>query len=268
MEGEEGDAEVVLAWLDADERRDVNDICERSDEERSESDEESDVEADDGGTLLEYAALNLGCTDLPRENAHEKLRLAAQLIERGADVNGHDGCGAFEAAFCGRVVGSSGELVRDFVKLLLDKGLVLTRSQRDRYPPLHSTIVTMKFDQTRPLVEIVSMLLRHGAPLDAPVRSVEEVIQRCEGSYTDLPEKPLWVAATALVHGVRAAGGTWAAYRRLPRKEVLRLRSLSKRGRAKATDPVIDRVFQLPNELAWCVLDFWRATSAATGEVI
>ena len=74
--------------------------------------------------------------------------------------------------------------------------------------------------------------------------------------------------ATALVHGVRAAGGTWAAYRRLPRKEVLRLRSLSKRGRAKATDPVIDRVFQLPNELAWCVLDFWRATSAATGEVI
>ena len=60
----------------------------------------------------------------------------------------------------------------------------------------------------------------------------------------------------------------WSVYRRLPRKEVLRLRSLSKRGRAKATDPVLDRVFQLPNELAWCVLDFWRATSAATGEVI
>ena len=121
------------------------------------------------------------------------------------------------------------------------------------------------------VVEIVSMLLRHGAPLDAvegPVGSVEDVIRACEGSYTDLHEKPLWVAATALVHGVRAAGGTWAAYRRLPRKEVLRLRSLSKRGRAKATDPVIDRVFQLPNELAWCVLDFWRATSAATGEVI
>ena len=66
----------------------------------------------------------------------------------------------------------------------------------------------------------------------------------------------------------RRGRGTWAAYRRLPRKEVLRLRSLSKRGRAKATDPTIDRVFQLPNELAWCVLDFWRATSAATGEVI
>ena len=60
----------------------------------------------------------------------------------------------------------------------------------------------------------------------------------------------------------------WAAYRRLPRKEVLRLRSLSKRGRAKATDPVVARVLRLPNEMCWQVLKFWRATSAATGEVI
>ena len=65
-----------------------------------------------------------------------------------------------------------------------------------------------------------------------------------------------------------AAMRAWAAYRRLPRKEVLRLRSLSKRGRAKATDPVVARVLRLPNELCWHVLQFWRATSAATGEVI
>ena len=163
--------------------------------------------------------------------------------------------------------------------------------QQHRHPPHResdsdcasaSAIVKMKYDPSRPLLEIVSMLIRRGAPLDpfegpsfsrtghfSHVGSVEKVIRACEGfSSFDLREKPHWVAATALVHGVRAAGGTWAAYRRLPRKEVLRLRSLSKRGRAKATDPTIDRVFQLPNELAWCVLDFWRATSAATGEVI
>ena len=46
------------------------------------------------------------------------------------------------------------------------------------------------------------------------------------------------------------------------------MRSLSKRGRAKATDPIVDRLFQLPNEMFWHVLKFWRATSAATGEVI
>ncbi len=49
----------------------------------------------------------------------------------------------------------------------------------------------------------------------------------------------------------------------------MRLRSLMLRGRAKdAADPVVARVLRLPNELCWHVLDFWRATSAATGEVI
>ena len=62
---------------------------------------------------------------------------------------------------------------------------------------------------------------------------------------------------------------TWTAYRRQSRKDVLRLRSLVLRGRTKdATDPIVDHVFQLPNELCWNVLQFWRATSAATGEVI
>ena len=61
----------------------------------------------------------------------------------------------------------------------------------------------------------------------------------------------------------------WTAYRRQSRKDVLRLRSLMLRGRAKdAADPVVARVLRLPNELCWHVLDFWRATSAATGEVI
>ena len=72
----------------------------------------------------------------------------------------------------------------------------------------------------------------------------------------------------SLVEGVRAAGGTWAAYAKLPRKRVLRLRSLAVRGgRAKdPTDPIVVRVFRLPNELCWHVLQFWRATDA-TGEV-
>ena len=69
-----------------------------------------------------------------------------------------------------------------------------------------------------------------------------------------------------LVEGVRAAG-TWAAYAKLPRKRVLRLRSLAARGRAKdPTDAIVARVFRLPNELCWHVLQFWHATDA-TGEV-
>ena len=54
---------------------------------------------------------------------------------------------------------------------------------------------------------------------------------------------------------------------KLPRKRVLRLRSLAARGRAKdPTDAIVARVFRLPNELCWHVLQFWRATDA-TGEV-
>ena len=82
-----------------------------------------------------------------------------------------------------------------------------------------------------------------------------------------------WAACTKLVDDIRAAGGTWTAYRRQSRKGVLRLRSLVLRGRARsrrratgAADPVIGRVLGLPNELCWHVLQFWRATSDAIGE--
>ena len=78
-----------------------------------------------------------------------------------------------------------------------------------------------------------------------------------------------WLTCCILVADIRAAGGTWTAYRKESRKDVLRLRSLMLRGRTKdAADPVVARVLRLPNELCWHVLDFWRATSAATGEVI
>ena len=64
------------------------------------------------------------------------------------------------------------------------------------------------------------------------------------------------------------------AYVRLPREEVLRLRSLVIRGRARprvrtrAADPIVARVVRLPNELVWKVLAYWRCTSDVTGEVI
>ena len=87
----------------------------------------------------------------------------------------------------------------------------------------------------------------------------------------ELPQSTL----EALGAEVRAAGGTWTAYRRQSRKDVLRLRSLVVRGRARSrrratggADPVIGRVLGLPNELCWHVLKFWRATSDAIGEVI
>ena len=79
--------------------------------------------------------------------------------------------------------------------------------------------------------------------------------------------------ASAAARGDSARVLAWTAYRRQSRKDVLRLRSLVVRGRARsrrcatgAADPVIGRVLHLPNELCWHVLQFWRATSDAIGE--
>ena len=44
----------------------------------------------------------------------------------------------------------------------------------------------------------------------------------------------------------------------LQRKEILRLRSLALRGRAKP-DALLAAVARLPNEMAWHVLSFWPA---------
>jgi len=52
---------------------------------------------------------------------------------------------------------------------------------------------------------------------------------------------------------------TWRAYERVPRKAVLRLRSLVARGRATTADPVFKALFASPNEIVWHVLSFWDA---------
>ena len=97
----------------------------------------------------------------------------------------------------------------------------------------------------------------------------DELLAGFQNRQPELLENEDFCTLVQLIDGVYAAGGTWTDYRRQSRKDVLRLRSLMLRGRTKdATDPVIARVFQLPNEMCWNVLKFWRATSAATGEVI
>ena len=99
--------------------------------------------------------------------------------------------------------------------------------------------------------------------------TAERVFASYQNVRPELAHNEHWVACKMLVDDIRAAGGTWTAYRRQSRKDVLRLRSLMLRGRAKdANDPVVARVLRLPNEMCWHVLMFWRATSAATGEVI
>ena len=119
---------------------------------------------------------------------------------------------------------------------------------------------------SRPLAEVVFALVRAGSPVYD-----RDALERYETRCPALASDEHWLACKDLILGVRAAG-SWRAYARLPRKRVLRLRSLMLRGRAKprrtGAPNVVARTFKLPNEMVWKVLAFWRVESEVTGEVI
>ena len=165
------------------------------------------------------------------------------------------------------------DLLRNFVLLLLEAGLALEHPRSGNgYAPLVMAFESLSSGPTPAHLHIISDLLRFGSPIDATFISpaYERVF---EGLHPSLAQNEHWVACKQLLAAVRAAGGTWTAYRRQSRKGVLRLRSLVLRGRARLrrtsdADPIIAPIFRLPNELCWNVLQFWRATCDATGEVI
>ena len=270
----DGDSARVLAWLDADvleEPRDVNDV-------------------DENGITLLFSS-----TGDSYRMSDRHLALARRLIDRGADVNKtckkgtattvgllSYGLLAHNLSHVNHMEEYSG-ILHDFVLMLLRAGFDPNQSEvlkDNRFStPLNTALIALKYHPTRHFLKIASVMLRAGASLDSiwNGKSVEVAMQALSGAGPIIwrvgvhqrVEHPYWVAWTELVGEVRAAGGTWTAYRRQSRKDVLRLRSLMLRGRAKdAADPVVARVLRLPNELCWHVLDFWRATSAATGEVI
>ena len=130
--------------------------------------------------------------------------------------------------------------------------------------PLYNALLSRNLDP-------VVLLLRHGASLDScrGEQSIEGVLAEevtlkiryapwmSTRDYGDLPAK-----LVVLFSGVRRAG-SYARYLQLPLcKEVMLLRSLAlRRKAAPPKDPVLAFVCRAPNEIAWQVLGFWRATA-------
>ena len=138
-----------------------------------------------------------------------------------------------------------------------------------------------------PRREILMALIRAGASLDCTFRDADRegtiILEENAEAFMARLEREIpnfdphdsighWAACKALVADVRAAGGTWAAYARRPRKAVMRLRSLVLRGRAlpklSCDAAVVLTCRRLPSELAWHVLTFWRVADEATGTII
>jgi len=254
-----GDRDAVFAWLDnqddsgrvVGDARDVNEHCEG------------------GGSVL-FAAVS-------QIDSAAKLAFVWELVGRGADlgaiVQGLDyQIGVFEMAVSGASLGRSRpELFREFMLqwLAREPDLALPQVAEDR-PRLRIVFgfvfqIFVRDQPSRPVAEVVFALVRAGANVGAYDREdLEQNETLCPALATD----EHWLACKDLILGVRAAG-SWRAYARLPRKRVLRLRSLMLRGRTKdAADPIVAHVLRLPNELCWHVLKFWRVESEVTGEVI
>ena len=127
------------------------------------------------------------------------------------------------------------------------------------------------------MYQIMQLLLRAGHPLDYPLMgtmgSLERRIEYLVSSYTG--DAPGLNNALELARAVRAAQLTststrltpWQKYCLVPPKELLRLRSLVARGRAREkvrtrtkTPREIELLFapSFPNELFWKVLAFWN----------
>ena len=214
-----------------------------------------------------------GCTPLIRvvgaarviSEAH--LDLARLLLSHGADVNKSD-TDSFTPVHCCAIFpkqSSRGPLIQ----LLLDAGADVNAKTSDGETPLAIGLGLSGWrspDDARASLDMITRLLRAGAGLDAIQRDKSAEDMLCDEGHR-YRESSHYCALVALISDVRAAGSTWKAYVRAPPKELLRLRSLVARGRARErrrlrakTPREIASLFapSFPNELFWKVTEYWN----------
>jgi hypothetical protein len=122
----------------------------------------------------------------------------------------------------------------------------------------------------RVCLDTVTRLLRAGASLDeinSDNARAEDMLRDDEANNDGRPLSPAFYACKTLISDYRAAGQTWKGYVRALPKELLRLRSLVARGRAREkvrtrskTPREIALLFApaFPNELFWKVMTYWN----------
>ena len=261
------DIDAVKAWLAADQSRDVNDF------------------ATFLGSDMKFTLLSIAVTGR-RDEA--KLSLVRLLLAHGADPSVSYEPG-LTALYIASACSSQGDHTVDIVSTLLEAA-PLSSQISGGMTPLRAPIVQGfatdgEFDihRERDAVEVIKLLLRHGAPLDdypnysgdRPRFSAEATMRDGETKFPGLARNEAFLEAKALIAGVRACGGRWTSYCRRPHKQVLRLRSLVSRGRALPVrkqrrrprgsdgrqDCVVTFLCKLgDNGVVWKILEFWQAT--------
>ena len=201
----------------------------------------------------------------------DRLRIVKLLLARGADASKRSFSGRtplFQACNC-----EDQEFGLGAVRCLLEAGAdvdLKARSDACIESPLSTSLGWLRYanagwDQIG--LAYVSLLLRYGPDLDecwGEDKSAEDCLRHIENPNA-FPE------LEGIYHAHKPAGSNEAflackkliadeRHRRhlLQRKEILRLRSLLVRGRAKkSSDAVLEPSFRLPDGVLWNVLSFW-----------
>ena len=247
----DGDRETLRKWIES-ANVDINEPAADDD--------------DDENTLLHFSM-----AERDRENRCDLLHL---LLELGADVNARNAQGSTALHWCEHP---------EEVALLLDRGADI-----DALDVADRTPLRYQADGKFALVHLMvcrgaNLFLTDNRGLDA------ESYARGRAGYfervADPTECQRLIKAADFLAEVKAAG-SWRAYWRAPRVELVRLRSLCDRGRAEPPSPrvssglnehsvaeakVLERLFgaptrssrgsnRLPNEIFWTILTFWRSS--------
>ena len=172
----------------------------------------------------------------------EHVDLAHALLDRGADPNLR---GRVWTPLHYAARGLGGGSV-DMVGLLLDAGGNVREKNSSLVCAIHGFSAS---DSQRHLNcrRIVRLLLRAGVPLSGPI--VDQLERVRPGA--------MCLSTRQLILDVHVAGSP-RAYRMLRRKQVLLLRSLALKGRAKPRDVRMTFLVDSPNDIAWKVLEYWR----------
>ena len=267
--------DAVKAWLAADPARDVTDVFESR---------------DDFSNQLNLLSLSAGGN--PNEG---KIALTRWLLAQGVDPCHHVAPAVTPLYLAASTAGQEGSL--ELVSMFLEAA-PLARQIASGMTPIRAAIVhgfggNTNDDDYSPsdTMEMIRLLLRHGAPLDDDAGyaglvtgedseeppnggrfSADTCLSAAETQFPQLAQNEGFVEAKAVIAGVRACGGSWKSYCRLPHKQILRLRSLLSRGRARPRrEPILEKraaayrsiVFLCKlgdNGVVWKILEFWQAT--------
>ena len=270
--------DAVKAWLAADPARDVTDIFEDG----------------EGYTTM----VNLLCLSAAGQATPAKVALTRWLLAQGVDPCHHVAPAVTPLYLAASSAGQPGGL--ELASMFLEVA-PLERQVAQGMTPIRAALVhgfgrNTNDDDYSPsdTMEMIRLLLRHGAPLDdyasyaggggtrltaGPSNggrfSADTCLSTGETNFPQLAQNEAFVEAKALIASIRACGGRWTSYCRLPHKEVLRLRSLVSRGRALPVrvqrrrprgrdgrqDCVVTFLCKLgDNGVVWKILEFWQAT--------